>query len=383
MAHKSVQLDANLELQPVKHWKQPFQDMVWVSGIIILGISLLLYNFTPEAFRQANNGMAEFFGLNYVFVFAYMVILITNSHLRWFGAPRDKRFDTFFVYMSIWLVSCFALNRNMTVFQPSAPWLTIHLVLSCGVAIAYVWRDIMAPWVRNVWLAAMAWSGVLFLYFAIYLSNLYPISIPALLFFGLSFHSFVPLIFCIAIARVLYLELKKDNEVATAGCKWAVLVGVMAPILLVGAFLVAWQQRTSRLEATYLDKQLESGNQELPHWVAMAQMLPKDWVTERVLKSDAYYQVKDEFFSFTPDMNNGVTRVHDPLVMLASTFMPTRGVSWANREKMLRCLYDGRHELQEKLWTGRDLHTQSMHTTVFFGCTAKGIVFRKNIDHPQ
>lgn len=357
---------------------------IWMVGICFLALSFGAFSL---GFLENNrlNGMAEIFPISYLFVIAYFFILLASKRLKWwiFGT-KPMHYDTFFVYLALWLTSCFALNRSLPIFNESVGWLNIYLVLACAAGIAYRWKDQFSPKIRAIWLFSMAASAVLMAYFSIYLSSLLPASAMLFWFFGLPLHSFVPLVFCIHLCRVLWMEWRTENQSpGLANSRFAITAGLAIPLAVVLGFVVMWHERVAdfglkngqnlfSLESSDGSRWANPANitsnlhhknpQKLPDWVIVSQHLHPDWVTERVLKSGIYYQLRDRSVSMFPEFgNNDLTR-HDPLVLIADAIFPSPELIDNERVDLLRTLFDGRHELQERLWTGRDLATKSIET---------------------
>jgi XrtN system VIT domain protein len=248
------------------------------------------------------------------------------------------------------------------------PWLTTHLFISCFVCILYAWKDLFSPLIKSLWLAAMAWTSVLMFYYMCYLLPVTMWGTMVFWFFGLSLHSYIPLVFFVHIVRVLMLEWE---ETKNANSNWYILIGLFAPILLALSFFSMWSSRINNLKESNQDSILNKGH-NLPAWVFMSQRMKRDWVSERVLKSEIYYQVPRNYGGFFDmfDMPFGnrqdITKQHDPLVYLAQMLKPSPRLDQGERLHLLQSFFDARHELQPKFWSGKDLITESVvtHATI-------------------
>ena len=81
-------LDHNNEPDPAVEKYNPLKDRMYITGLVLLAISLGLFFWSPT--RTGGGTLMDFFLLNYVFVWLYMVILWSAGRLRWwmFGARR-------------------------------------------------------------------------------------------------------------------------------------------------------------------------------------------------------------------------------------------------------------------------------------------------------
>jgi XrtN system VIT domain protein len=356
--------EMNAQAKSRNGWLRPFYDQIWMLGLVLLIIAMLFSWF--EANQEQRRGDFGTFPLIFLIVVVYTVILISTKRLKWwlFGC-KPAHYDTFFIYLALWMVSCFSLNRSLPVFNESVPWLSTHLAISCFICILYAWKDLFSPFLKSLWLAAMAWTSVLMFYYMCYLLPVTMWGTLVFWFFGISLHSYVPLVFFVHIVRVLMLEWEETKD---ANSNWYILIGLFAPILIVLSFLFMWSSRITNLTESGQDSILNKGH-NLPAWVFMSQRMQRDWVSERVLKSEIYYQVPREyggFFDLPFGNRQDITKQHDPLVYLAQLLKPAPRLDQGERVHLLKSFFDARHELQTKFWSGKDLITESVvtHATI-------------------
>lgn len=109
-------------------------------------------------------------------------------------------------------------------------------------------------------------------------------------------------------------------------------------------------------------------NNDLPAWVALSQVLDNDWQTEKILQSGSLYSIaQDRLNDFIPTRNRFDERVkHDPFVVIASLFSPPLKLDAKERRQLLNAVFNRRHLTERKLWSGRDLSTEKVATTIQF-----------------
>ncbi|HYO22142.1 MAG TPA: XrtN system VIT domain-containing protein, partial [Flavisolibacter sp.] len=183
-----------------------------------------------------------------------------------------------------------------------------------------------------------------------------------LLVFGISLHTFVPLLFCI-VTIFLTSRLVKGNHrywISFSG-------GIIATIIFCIGFTVVWDNKLHAINRQYTAAMVE-GESQLPLWVQVAQGIERDNITEAILKTDLIYKVpdwNDNFFWSMPRRNFGdQQQLHDPLITLASVFSGEVLLSENDRIKILESQYNARHQALERLWSGEALKTEQVSTNV-------------------
>src|SRR5579859_6301038 len=101
------------------------QNRVRVTGLLLLLLSLLIFCLpilSPKA--NFNDG---FFFLNYIFSIIYFVVLFADHRLR----RGNRDLAAIFLLLTLALVSCFALNRGVRIFEVSTTWWSTLLIICC------------------------------------------------------------------------------------------------------------------------------------------------------------------------------------------------------------------------------------------------------------
>ncbi|HYE55807.1 MAG TPA: XrtN system VIT domain-containing protein, partial [Chitinophagaceae bacterium] len=338
-------------------FKQPGVDRLYAVGCGLIVVSLFFFSLPLFLHLQEVN----YFGLfiaNFVIAAVYFVLLWTNGRLR-----RGRNgLPSLFLFLILFLISAYALNREMIVFEDTVPWFATLLVLACTNYVAFTFFERFPGWLRHAMCFILGISMLAFAYLSIYLFPLYLVGAVGFFLLGISLHTFVPLLFCIY-TIVLMNKKTVDNK-----RYWFGFYGGMATTLAVTIFFVAqWSNITGDINRIYRKAQAY-GENGLPGWVAAAQQLPQNWISERVLKADLVYTVPDEhmqdMFWRMPSRNFDEQRKHDPLVTVAVLFAGRPNLSEENRIQILESLFDSRHQAQERLWSGNDLYTEHVKTSV-------------------
>lgn len=349
-------LDQNSAQIPASTAYHPLKDRVYLTGLVLLAISIGAFVFSSRGGRD----FFDEFALQYGIVLAYTIVLWYNKRLRWwaFGARRAD-FPVMLLLLLLWLVSCFALNRELQVFRPSAGWLSGYLIGAGAAMIAYGWKDRMPQWARLVLWSALGASLLLFVYYAL---ALLPLTFGGLLlvwFFGLSLHAVVPLAICVYLFIILRKAILEEP-----GGRVAVFAGIAAPLSIIITIATAWYQVSSRL-ANSVAAHEASGQSDLPRWVAISQHLEQNWLNEYLLKAVAEGNLP---------ISNGILgdflspafggRENDPVMQIAGAVSPRPQLNADECRKIYAAQYDARNLMEERLWSDQDLVTSDVQTTV-------------------
>ncbi|MGN7722261.1 XrtN system VIT domain-containing protein [Chitinophaga sp. 22620] len=292
-----------------------------------------------------------------ILAFAHHIIATAALLCLWF-AKKENRGDLFVLVCLMYFVSCFALNRVLNILHSTTPWFAIYLLVVTPSLLLFRYMSRLPAWARVLTGVFAGLALLAYVYLALFLLPLYPISIPALFALGFSIHTFVPAVLCFIVGAAL----KRYRLWKSA------LAGLAAGLAVVAVFCVIYNQRAGELTRIYNRQQIQ-GAGLLPAWVEAAQRLDKDAVTERVLKSGIVYKeplMNFSIFSFDamPSRNWEGKLEHDPLVVIATYARPRMTVPDAERMKILEAMYNKRHEGEERLWSGRSLYTSYVSTRV-------------------
>ncbi len=335
------------------------QDYQTITGIGLLMLSGLLFG--SNKFMNLSNEnalMSGVFIVNFIIAIGYTILLLTNGLLFFFWKKNkiNSRKHTLILW-SLWIVSCFALNRNVGVFNISADWLSIGVCISLITNCLYACEEqISHKLLRFGLYFFLTFSFVLWLYFSFYLIPLYPVSIIGMLLLGVAFHSYIPLFLSITLGRILYKKWSLEKK--------AISLSLISMLVAVLTFIFIYSVKTNEIKRLETMTLVSSTEQRVPMWVKIAQKMGDDWISERVLKSDLIYQqyTGDMFNSFLPQFGLQDLLRHDPLVMLASAIVPKLNLSQEERIKILETRFDARHYTEERLWSGANLRVNDVIT---------------------
>lgn len=331
-------------------------DKIWLTGIFLLAGSFFIFCI-PLFFPMTETPHGLFF-LNYITAIVYFAILLLSGRL----SKDADGLPLLFVFLVLSLISCYALNRTLSIFEDSVPWWSTLLIISSVNYLATPFYGHFPRWLQ--YLSAMIAGVALlaFLYLALYLVPFYLVSLPGIIVVGLGAHSFVPVLFIIY--TILFIRRVSANDRRNL---YAFLVGVAIALGTVIQFSIRWHAEVGRVD-NLLFKNQTADNTTLPGWVAVAQQGRRSTFNEHFLKAGLVYELPGpwdwDFFGFDRSQRLHEHHRHDPLIMLAANFGGRSNLQDEDRIKILESLYDSRHAAQERLWSDDALSTANVKTSV-------------------
>lgn len=298
------------------------------------------------------------FGIHYITAIIFGLMVLTDGGFSYLFKHDRRQQANSWVALLISYLSAFALNRQMAVFEQSVPWLCWIIVGAGALMVLHTWADKLPTWAQQLLYTGLAGAFLLFLYQAIYVASLYPISIPGLFALGISYHTFVPALLAIVLGRQLWAAARQRTYL-----RGAVLAGLLLPMVFLLFFLVNWYRTVDRLDQVRMDAALRRTS-DLPVWVQMAQQLTPGPLTDRVLKVGLVYGTSPWSRSLGDLTALDDIRLHDPLVVIANTVFPAPAFTGEEQTKLLRAVSRQHYGTESKLWSGRNLTTSKVTTQV-------------------
>lgn len=339
-------MESQTETTSVTH--QP--KWIYILGYVLLAFSLILFVVTDNLITRKDNNLTYFF-LHYVIAFAYVAVLLSHGRLGIRTSWRKENIDLTLVVLNLFLVSAYALNREIPVFEESVGWLCVLIVVISATTLSFRFFNRLPKWINAIQSFLLGTAFVFFAYLAIYASSFYLIGAIGTILIGVGAHIFVPLFFTVAIICLIrHHHEGRFNH-------YLVGVGGLSASVVVVIFCFVWSNRINAIEK--IENEFVLKTTDLPAWALIGQSVKNDWITERILKSDLVYTVSNEysdrdFFSLGSRWTEA--KKHDPLVFIGSIFRKT-SLSSETKIKILQAITDQRHRAQERLWSGDNLST--------------------------
>lgn len=331
-------------------------DTLYLTGLGLILFSFGLYLFTSSRLAETGGAFAFFF-IHYIIAVFYLVS--TRLILTFGSGKKDQsRFAHWINTVILFTISAFALNRELLVFAPFPMWLNVYTILCLPLFLVFPWYRFLPDLAKSLVLALTGASFLLSVYTLLYLMPILPLSIPGLLVFGISVHSYIPL----AWLTVLYRFVFKSIGI-NPGRFIPIGVGVVIPLVTLTFYLYKWHQIQSETQEIIASLNLQVN--QLPQALYLAQRLPADPFTDEILMAPFHSQ---RFWSdgFRFDMN-GQRKFHDPLSVIAQVLFGELSLDEKTVIQILNIRRDYRHKTRQKLWTGISLETATVanHIEVF------------------
>lgn len=343
-------------------WIKPLQEPSIRLGLLLVVAMTALFG-GYDYWQQRTGQQAAFtvFFVHYGVAAIYTLYLLIDGWLRfWFWKQTAAGMPQRMLALVLWALSCFALNRELAVFQASTTWLCYVLIVSLTLMTAVAWMGYLSVRLQQGLVLGLSAAWWLFVYQAIYIAPVYPLSVPGLLLLGMSVHSFIPLIIAATLGKWLVQNGRTHEHLRPA-----IRLGLALPVVILTVFLWQWQRLDTRVRYTLNAAQTRSDD-DLPDWTRLAQRLNPGWLTDKWLYSGVVY---DQNALWGGGMAFGgrlseATQLHDPLVLIGSLLFPPLELANDDRAKLIAVLNDARHQTEEHLWTGRDLRVTNVTSQV-------------------
>jgi len=329
--------------------QNPLQNQKFLAGLVIYATAVVLFGstyFLPDK--------EVVFFINFLLVWIYRMIIWEG---RWKFPDRNQNI----LFLLIANISAYSLNRILPVFDVSTNWLAAYLVVLNSALLIYCFRKQLPNWIEYTLVPLFA-SGLVFnLYESFYLLPLYPFSIIASLFFLVSLHSFLPIWWLIFLGKITLPYFNKDNRYF-----YPLIAGLLIPIFITMGFITQWHTLNQQIKSVANRTETSQSEADLPRWVALSQVIEDGWMSRKILKAGLVYTVGNiNTEDFTPRFGRiNERKKHDPFVVIASAFSKLIHLKGAENKHLLNAVFNQRHQTEPKLWSGKDLETTNVATTI-------------------
>ncbi|OYU95591.1 MAG: XrtN system VIT domain-containing protein [Bacteroidetes bacterium B1(2017)] len=323
----------------------------YTSGWLFLCLSFLLYMAPAILPNMADDAVFIVFVLNFLLSFVYWLSLLLKKRQQ--EKPRPSiPFACWVHFVLLFTISAFSLNRSIQVFAPFPTWLNIYTFLGAATFIVFPYYEFLSKKLKSLFWVLAGSELVLSFYFFIYLMPLMPLSVLGFWLFGLSLHTFVPVLWLL-----LFTILFSKQE---AGIWKPVVFGAAIPLLILGVYLYKWSSIQHKIKSIDAEAHVRSTT-EIPLPIALAQYLPSDRLSEEILLSPYYSQ---RFFDSWGVDFNGDKKYHNPLALIGNVFFGEVNMDRDVVESILNIRKDQRHKTEERLWSGVSLQTEAVSSRI-------------------
>jgi hypothetical protein len=115
-------------------------DRLTLTGYALLATSALLFGL--EKYLDLDGGDdLTIFSLHYILAVAFVIVLIFNRAYGIRKSWRREHIHKTVILLNLFLVSAYALNRELPVFDESVTWFCVYLLLTSVVVMSYQYFD--------------------------------------------------------------------------------------------------------------------------------------------------------------------------------------------------------------------------------------------------
>ncbi|MDC1068688.1 XrtN system VIT domain-containing protein [Candidatus Kapabacteria bacterium] len=313
---------------------------------IILTIMMFI---TRRGVLEAQDANILVFFVGLAITIVYILGIQADKKLKFRFWKTDKVFLT--ISLSHFLLLCFILNNTIEIFGYFPTWVMVYLVYFIASFQAFGLIDKLSPNLKNLTYFSIGAGFVFILYFAIYLIPTYGIGLIGLIFLGLTFNLFVPLIIVVSIISIMVKLEKSKKEMMYF------LAGLIAPLFITSLFLTKWNSLHTDIHKAHSSIILRPDN-TLPTWVLLSQDISTDSFTSDIIKGRYIFDTFGRMWGGNGmNRNFDERRTHDPLVNIGISLFGELNLDIDTRIKLLKSNFNARHQSHRRLWSGRDLST--------------------------
>src|SRR5688572_20700202 len=138
-------------------------NTVWI-GYLLLIISFSTFCLVESLNLMGDNKTFSIFILHYLLAGAYVVILLVKKSYGLSRSWRKENLDQTAVLINLFLISAYALNREIPVFEDSADWLSAYLILTSLTLLSFRYFENLPQWVNAIQYGILGSAAILYLY---------------------------------------------------------------------------------------------------------------------------------------------------------------------------------------------------------------------------
>jgi len=336
-------------------------DLMIGYGLLAISLSFLIFACSAMGFRIGQDNNFGIFMATFAITAIYTISVFFTAFAKHKWKISKSKIEYTVILAVLWFISAFSLNLEMNLFDQSVPWLCFFIISSALSLILALFKNALPSFLRNVTFFFLGTGLVLFLYYALYLIPFYVLSIPAAIALGISIHTYIPLILFI-LTLVLFNRALKDH----GKIKYFFYSGIAFPILVCMSFIFYSKSINNQINRIVNQNTLSEG--KLPSWAVIAQSIPRNSLTERLMKEDLVYKTinlnSDWWWGNFSGRSFDEPLQHDPMMVIARLFTEKTNLDQSDRIKILESMYDSRHKAQERLWSGDQLQTANIITNI-------------------
>lgn len=309
-----------------------------IFGFILLSLAFLGHSLITTSTWELRD--LSFFFLVYVFAVGYIFVSLFN---------RKKPF-LMSIALSLFYVGCFALNTEIQLFAPFSPVLTAYMILTQITMMALPFLSWFGEIWKRLFIFFTGLSLVFTTYLMLYLSPTYPIGVIGLIAIGLSVHLFIPLFSFVQFIRLI--RLNREDVKKYKRWFWA---GVAVPLSILLLYMGVYA--TFKFKLNSVKQQYHSTSMDIPYWMYLRAHYTPSGAEEFFMQNPANVRMSEGIIQSRADS-------HLPMAIISELVFGKLKLTDQELDALFANMYAHRHENNPRLWSGRDLTTDTVRTQV-------------------
>lgn len=308
-----------------------------------VGLVLLVLSFCYYALGDFNGNQALNDPISYLIYAAAMIY-----GLKALFTKDDLHIKT--IGLSLMYVACFLLNSGNGLFQEFTLLQSVWMVVTQITMLCIPMLEGLNKPRQKVLLFFTGLSTVFTIHMAVYLMPAYGFGLIGIILLGIGMLVFVPLLSSIHFIRLL----KKQNDVFSKHKKWF-WSGFYLPLVVALIFMIGYSSTQQKLNSAL--EEYTYAQSTLPRSLYLRQNINFSDIDKHFL--DANYKIKKRDFVWRAG-----GKYHDPIALVSAATFGEINLSSSEMDFLFESLYEYQHENNPRFWSGIDLHTDLVNTTI-------------------
>jgi hypothetical protein len=189
-------------------------------GYVLLAFSFLGFAITEIVTAEGKENVFTIFVFHYLTALSYTGVLIFHKSFGIVRSWKKENISKTIVSILLYLVSAYALNRELPVFQDSTNWLCAYLISTAVILLSFHFQNRLPSWATPVQYIILGSAFVFYSYLVLYVAHYYVVGFIGIIFLGIGGHIFVPVTLLIAMIALARHTCKRKDVFGWELARW-------------------------------------------------------------------------------------------------------------------------------------------------------------------